>query len=434
MVSNDVQRFEDAAPFIHFLWLGPVEVILSTYFIWLQISWAAFAAVGALLLLIPIQGWFAGKFGKIRKETVMHRDDRVRSISDLFSGINVVKLYAWEKPFTESINKVRDEELHYIRQAAKIRAINEAFWFSSSALVSAFGFLAFWLIGGTFTPARIFSTITLLMNIRLSMTNFFPKAFQFTSESMVSFSRIQKFLLLPEVSEERTKKMDPTLLTDDNTIIRFEHATYSWDAPSMATTSGDESQMKPILIDLNLSIRESELVFVVGPVGAGKTSFAYALLGEMSLVSGKYAMRDGKSVAYVSQTAWIINGTVLENILFGRAYDAAWFEQVIRACAMEHDLGLFPDREQTVLGERGVNLSGGQRARLTLARAVYSKADIYSKPLQVRQSSILRFSSRWSAECSRYQGWSAYFRPMYQWDSRKQDTYSDYASAPIHGT
>lgn len=95
LVSNDVQRFEDMAPFINFGWLAPIELLLALYFMYLQISWAAFAAVGALLLVIPMQGAFASRFAKLRKKTVAFRDDRIKSISDMLAGIMVVKVIAY---------------------------------------------------------------------------------------------------------------------------------------------------------------------------------------------------------------------------------------------------------------------------------------------------------------------------------------------------
>jgi ABC-type transport system involved in cytochrome bd biosynthesis fused ATPase/permease subunit len=120
-----------------------------------------------------------------------------------------------------------------------------------------------------------------------------------------------------------------------------------------------------------------ELAFIVGPVGSGKTSLLTAILGEMVKLDGKYAVRQNRTIAYASQSPWIINGTLKENILFGRVFDSDWFWKVIDVCAMEHDLALLENKEDTMLGDRGVNLSGGQRARLALARAVYARADIY---------------------------------------------------------
>lgn len=134
MVSNDVQRFEDAAPFATYIWLGPLEALLATYFMYLQISWGAFSAVGALMLLIPIQSFFARLFGILRRKSVLLRDDRIRSVADLLSGIMVIKLYAWENPFRKKIQKIRDDELDVIKVTARYRAMNDAFWFSSGGI------------------------------------------------------------------------------------------------------------------------------------------------------------------------------------------------------------------------------------------------------------------------------------------------------------
>jgi ATP-binding cassette subfamily C (CFTR/MRP) protein 4 len=132
MVSNDVQRFEDLAPFLSFIVVGPAQVVLSTIFMYLQIGPASFGSVVALLLLIPLQGFFAKQFGGLRKKTVMFTDERIRSLSDMFIGMMVVKLNAWEKPFCEKIGLVRDQELKYIQKGAVIRAFNEAFSFAST--------------------------------------------------------------------------------------------------------------------------------------------------------------------------------------------------------------------------------------------------------------------------------------------------------------
>jgi ATP-binding cassette subfamily C (CFTR/MRP) protein 4 len=132
LVSNDVQRFEDVSPFIHFLWIGPLEVLLVTYLMYLQISWAAFPAIGSLLLFIPLQGVFAKWFGMIRKKAVCFRDERIKTLSDMFSGIVVVKLYAWEHPFIKKISELRGRELKTLKSAALLRAINDAVFFASS--------------------------------------------------------------------------------------------------------------------------------------------------------------------------------------------------------------------------------------------------------------------------------------------------------------
>ncbi|KAJ3351226.1 Multidrug resistance-associated protein 4 [Entophlyctis luteolus] len=375
LVSNDVQRFEDAAPFAHFIWLGPLEVVLMTYFMYTQIGFASFAAVGALLALIPIQGYFARVFARLRKRTVSLRDERIKNISDSLAGMLVVKLYAWEEAFEKTINGVRDTELWNIRKASFMRASNEALFFASGSLIEIFAFITFWLIGGVFTPAKIFTSIAYMSSIKLSMTNFFPKALQFLSESRVSMDRIQNFLALPDIHSHRESERAQEILrrvpADADIII--ENGSFGWEA------NDDESQRAvPILRDINVHIKIGELVAVVGPVGSGKSSILSAILGEMTAQGTKsgIAVRS-KSIAYCSQTPYILSGTIRDNITFGKQYDEKRFTEVVCACAMDRDLEMFQNSDLTVIGERGVTLSGGQRARLALARAVYSDADIY---------------------------------------------------------
>jgi ATP-binding cassette subfamily C (CFTR/MRP) protein 4 len=128
-----------------------------------------------------------------------------------------------------------------------------------------------------------------------------------------------------------------------------------------------------------LDIEKGTVVGVCGPVGAGKSTLLNAILGEIAPMSSGTVSRRKRpySIAYASQTSWIMSGTIKENVLFGKEYDKDWFGKVVSACSLDKDLANMPDREETFIGERGVTLSGGQRARLALARAVYHDADMY---------------------------------------------------------
>ncbi|XP_034871029.1 multidrug resistance-associated protein 1-like isoform X6 [Mirounga angustirostris] len=175
----------------------------------------------------------------------------------------------------------------------------------------------------------------------------------------ISLNRLEDFL---NTEELHPQNIETNYIGDH--AIGFTNASFSWDKTGI-----------PVLKNLNIKIPEGALVAVVGQVGSGKSSVLSAILGEMEKLTG-VVQRKG-SVAYVAQQAWIQNCILQENILFGSIMQKQFYEQVLEACALLPDLEQLPNGDQTEIGERGVNISGGQKHRVSLARAVYSGADIY---------------------------------------------------------
>ena len=144
----------------------------------------------------------------------------------------------------------------------------------------------------------------------------------------------------------------------------------------------------PTLNSLCLSVDQGDLVFITGRVGCGKSSLLSAILREIPLIAGITSYQ-GK-IAWVGQQPWIFSGTVRDNVLFGEPFDPNRYQKALEACGLINDLQRFPDSDLTVVGERGTVLSGGQQARVELARAVYSNADIYllDDPLSAVDSKV----------------------------------------------
>ncbi|KAI8907576.1 P-loop containing nucleoside triphosphate hydrolase protein [Powellomyces hirtus] len=387
LVSNDVQRFEDAAPFAWYVVLAPVEMAMALYFMWIQISWAAFVALGALLLVLPMQGAFAAKFAALRKAVVVFRDERIKSISDVLAGIMVVKLYAWEIPFVSKITKLRELELDSVKTAAILRAVNEALYFCSSGITALAGFGTYFLMGGSLTSAKVFTCLTYLSNVRLTVTNFVPKAIQFISESWISLQRLEAFLSLPEIGQSYATKDQLAFLDtldDESIVVAIRDGHFAWESgiTSLDTKAkdGDVVRAAPppmeLLKGINLTIRKGQVLGVCGPVGAGKSSLTNAILGEMFAMPGTQIGLRTRKIAYAAQAPWLVTGSIKHNITFGLPYDPEWFSEVVTAAAMDRDVARFENGIETIIGERGVTLSGGQRARLALARAVYQNADL----------------------------------------------------------
>ncbi|KAJ3276362.1 Multidrug resistance-associated protein 4 [Terramyces sp. JEL0728] len=391
LVSNDVQRFEDASPFLPFLVVGPFQFVATMYFIYLEIGWSMLATAIVTMMLVPLQGTFARTFGRLRKATVKFRDERIKSISDMLAGIMVVKLYGWEKPFMKKINEYRNSEMINIWKGSVLKAINLAMFFGAASLNSVITFSTFYLAGGELTAARVFTVTTYISFLKLLMSNFFPLALQFIAECNVSIQRIQEFMLLPEISSSKESLRNQELyneLNDANIILAMDKASFSWE--KSAIEIGKTVQVE-ILKDINFTLRKKELVAICGFVGAGKSSFLHAILGDMNFTKGR-VYNDIKRIAYVSQTPWILSGTIRDNILFGQPYDEKRFHNVIKVCSLERDFTLFEDGADTIIGERGVTLSGGQKARVALARAVYYDADLYilDDPLSAVDTKVAR--------------------------------------------
>lgn len=423
LVSNDVQRFEDAGPFAFFILLGPLEAVVSVGIMYSYIGVSSLVGFAILALTIPLQSFFAKRFGALRRATVVERDERIKTTSDALAGMQVVKLYAWEPAMHDRIARLRDAEVGHIRKASVLRALNEAMYIVSPSLTSLATFGTFWALGNTFTPDKVFVTLYLFSSIRLILVSFFAKAVQFLSESNVSVTRIAEFLSLEEMSNldhdpdadrKRMGEMFPDGVDGKEIVVAVKDATFTWGAeivadvgkPASGTpdielarqgtsnsnssetdSTADDQTTEPSdgirrrphgpfkLEGIDLVFPKGSITAVVGPTGSGKSSLLLAILAEMNLKRGSVLISTG-SIALAPQLPWIVNGSVQENILFGRPYQQARFDETIRLAAMETDLQLLSNGKDTMIGERGVTLSGGQRARTALARAIYSDAEL----------------------------------------------------------
>ena len=183
-------------------------------------------------------------------------------------------------------------------------------------------------------------------------------------EATVAVGRITDFLTAEELqSDAVTVEPAPHEMGEETVSIR--DGTFSW----------NRYEDRKALKDINFTAYKGELSCIVGRVGSGKSSLLQSMLGDLYKDKGSAVVRG--TVAYASQQSWILNATVKENIVFGYRYDSEFYERTIKASALLDDFAQLPDGDETVVGERGISLSGGQKARVSLARAVYARADIY---------------------------------------------------------
>ncbi|XDC58871.1 hypothetical protein R6Z07M_010053 [Ovis aries] len=360
LMSNDVNRFDQVTMFLHYLWVGPLQAIAVTALLWMEIGMSCLAGMAVLVILLLLQSCFGKLFSSLWSKTAALRDRRISTMSEVISGIKTIKMNAWEKLFIDLISTLRRKEISKILKSSYLRGMNLASFFAVSKIMIFVTFITNELLDNLITASQVFVVVTLFEALRFSSTLYFPMAVEKVSEAIVSIQRIENFLLLDEIPQ-----LNPQLASDGETIVHMNDFTASWDKKSGT----------PTLQDLFLIAKPGELLAVVGPVGAGKSSLLRALLGELPLSQGQVSVHG--RIAYVPQQPWVFSGTVRSNILFGKKYEKYRYEEVIKACALGEDLQLLEDGDQTVIGDRGTPLNEGQKARVSLARAVYQDADIY---------------------------------------------------------
>ncbi|KAL3281370.1 hypothetical protein HHI36_004580 [Cryptolaemus montrouzieri] len=377
LLSNDVNRFDVSLIFGHQLWLAPIETLVILYLLYMVIGEAAFIGILLLLIFIPMQIYIGKKVSVVRLKTALRTDERVRLMSEIINGIQVIKMYAWEKPFAKLVALARRYEIKMLRTAGFLRGIVLSFIIFNTRLSIFASVIGYVLLGNNIDAEKVFVLTSFYNTLKQTMTVFFPNGLIMMAEANVSVQRLNKFLNYEEIdksgrlNEENSMKVslngiENSLPKKDKEMgIFVKNASAKWSEASIDNT----------LSDITFSVTPGNLLAVIGPVGSGKSSLYQLILKELPLIRGSLKV-DGE-ISYASQEPWLFSGSVRQNILFGLPMHKPRYNAVVKTCALERDFTLLPYGDKTLVGDRGVSLSGGQRARINLARAVYKEADIY---------------------------------------------------------
>nr|XP_031313708.1 multidrug resistance-associated protein 1-like isoform X2 [Camelus dromedarius] len=360
LMSADAQQLMDLTANVNLLWSAPFQILMAMSLIWQELGPAVLAGVAVLVFVIPLNAFVATRMKQLKKSKMRNKDKQIRLLYEILHGIKILKLYAWEPSYKKKVIEIREQELEIQKSAGYLAVFSMLTLTCIPFLVSLATFCIYFLLdeGNILTATKVFTSMSLFNILRLPLFDL-PMVISAVVQTRISLGRLEDFLN----TEELLPQSIETNYIGDH-AIGFTNASFSWDKTGI-----------PVLKDLNIKIPEGALVAVVGQVGSGKSSVLSAILGEMEKLTG-VVQRKG-SVAYVSQQAWIQNCILQENILFGSIMQKQFYERVLEACALLPDLEQLPNGDQTEIGERGVNISGGQKHRVSLARAVYSGADIY---------------------------------------------------------
>lgn len=363
LMSVDTQRVSDLTQYGQIVWSAPFQIILCLASLYQLVGLSMIAGVVIMIIMIPINAFVSRIMKNNQKMQMKNKDARTRLMTEILSNIKTIKLYAWEPAFIKKLLHVRnDRELKMLRKIGVLNAISNFTWSTAPILVSCSTFAVFTLISKQALTTDIVFPALSLFNLLAFPLAVLPQVITSIVESLVAVERLVTFLAAGELQTDAVQREQAPSRIGQETV-RIENATFSWGAS------------EPALKNIDYAAHKGELSCIVGAVGSGKSSFLQACLGELNKIDGKVITR-GK-VAYIAQTPWIMNASVRQNIVFGHKFDPNFYEKTIEACALKDDFKALPDGDETEVGEKGISLSGGQKARLSLARAVYSRADVF---------------------------------------------------------
>ncbi|XP_016909511.1 ATP-binding cassette sub-family C member 10 [Apis cerana] len=392
-MTTDNDRVVNSCASFHAFWSIPLQLIITLYLLNKQIGVSFLAGITFAIVLIPINKIIANQIGKFSTKLMEYKDQRVRLIGEILRGITTIKLNVWEDHFLRNISKLRENEIKYLRGRKYLDALCVYFWATTPVLISILTFATYVLLGNKLDAKTVFTSMALL-NMLIAPLNAFPWVLNGLTEAWVSLKRIQRMLDLPDADMSSYYSESPSgidLMLQDvilsiNSNSNIEQN--SFNAPKdVLSPSGSSESKKTIsfenndifnLYDINISIPKGHLIGIMGEVGSGKSLLLNGILGEIIKVRGTIAVNDiEKGFAYVKQNPWLQRGTIRDNILFGKSYDYNRYKNILKACALSADLNSLPKKDLTLIGEAGNTLSGGQKTRISLARAVYADKDIY---------------------------------------------------------
>ncbi|XP_060540945.1 ATP-binding cassette sub-family C member 5 isoform X2 [Pantherophis guttatus] len=426
MCSNDGQRMFEAAAVGSLLAGGPIIAILGMVYNVVILGPTGFLGSAVFILFYPAM-MFASRFtAYFRRKCVAVTDERVQKMNEVLNYIKFIKMYAWVKAFSQTVQKIREEEHKILERAGYFQSITVGVAPIVVVIASVVTFSVHMILGYDLTAAQAFTVVTVFnsMTFALKVTPFSVKSL---SEASVAADRFKSLFLMEEVHMVKKKPASP------HAAIQMTNATLAWESSHASVQSSpkmtpkmkkgktamstkdkrklqqregrqtvfteqkghllvdsddppspeEENQriqlanvrLQKVLYNIDLEIEKGKLVGICGSVGSGKTSLISAILGQMTLLEGSIAV-DG-NFAYVAQQAWILNSTLRDNILFGKELEEERYNMVLNDCCLRPDLAILPNGDLTEIGDRGANLSGGQRQRISLARALYSHKSIF---------------------------------------------------------
>ena len=374
----DAKRISDFA--LYYLQFPETATELAVAFTFLirLIGWESLlAGLAVFALVLPLNIWVSKKYSDTQDYLMKIRDQKMAVMTEALQGIRQIKFSAQEQQWQDKIARKRHIELQTQWKVFCYNSILIGIWILGPVMLSAVSLTVYAVLHQDLSASVAFTTLTVMGTLEATLA-VLPELISDGLEAWVSVKRIDKYLQSPERDDYLSVGLS----------IAFEHASIAWPSDSK------EESDRFVLRDINLNFPSSELSVITGPTGSGKSLLLAAILGEADRLSGhirvpepppreRFDYKANKSdwiiksaIAFVAQIPWIENASIKNNVLFGLPFDAGRYKKTISCCALEKDLEMLPEGDQTDIGANGINLSGGQKWRISFARALYSRAGI----------------------------------------------------------
>ena len=396
----------------------PIKIVAYVYLLWEFFGYSFFAAIFVLIVFFIINYFIFKQYRNAQKDFLSAKDERIQITKETFENMKYLKAYNWEFEFERKISEKRNNELKKLKKRLYITVLNTSLFWLASSLISIFTIGLYQYLNDKINTSALLMGITLFGKIKSPLFQL-PQAINTLLEVFVSMKRVEEFLNQPNINRniylqnkfnenynysikikdgdftwgKKSIEQDEKFISDSKSKIRIE--TISEITPSetenfLINDNNNINNENQILIPndciynidlkkINLDIKIGELVAIIGEIGSGKTTLLETILNSLILLNPNEC--DGiyinGSISYVPQIPWIQNETIKNNIILFNKFDQVKYNEVLNFSELIYDLKNLEGGDQTEIGERGINLSGGQKSRLTLARALYQNSDIY---------------------------------------------------------